>query len=559
MVLLNSQRPAATRAMRLRSSAALALSFAALGALGAAAAQGGAGLLGAVRTSRPAPSGVQPLAWWQLPPPQQLATRGARARVAAERCSARLVRAVATAAPRDGSSGAPGRYLFRTCHGEMQVRFLSRGGALRVAAMALAGGDAEADSSDLVFLVALHAPPCDAVMAQGFNNQRQTLELAAALALALGRALLLPTEGSAAHGGAFELAGAYGMRSGAADGWVWLGGAGESLGVAGGGSPPAPISVPARIVNGTCEAALETARAEAGTTFAEVPLPLRSRTAVNFEALQRRYGALDDERGEGPRASQPTVLTLRPTYWWRSFGYRALRSAEDAQCVNEIASAAALATRPADVVLSDVTVAAAALAAMGQPRGESSLDGVLAMHVRLGDRSPHPLVNCTALGGGWRTSSERTRHCEKDGTPLSTAAAVRSTLADDAGGYSLRVSLAYIATNGPSDHTALRELRDALNAANVRAVLWADLVAAAPALRAAEARGGVHVSTVEQELCGLAGAGYVATFPSTWDERVIQIRQWRRMPGADRQAAVLEAKAAAMLRGDCEIGRAQCH
>ena len=109
-------------------------------------------------------------------------------------------------------------------------------------------------------------------------------------------------------------------------------------------------------------------------------------------------GLVVDERGEGPRASQPTVLTLRPTYWWRSFGYRALRSAEDAQCVNEIASAAALATRPADVVLSDVTVAAAALAAMGQPRGESSLDGVLAMHVRLGDRSPHPLVNCTALG-----------------------------------------------------------------------------------------------------------------------------------------------------------------
>ena len=52
-------------------------------------------------------------------------------------------------------------------------------------------------------------------------------------------------------------------------------------------------------------------------------------------------------------------------------------------------------------------------------------------------------------------------------------------------------------------------------------------------------------------MCAYAEWGYLPTFPSTWDEHVIHMREWRGARDGAELAALMRAKVTAMFEYDC--------
>ena len=125
------------------------------------------------------------------------------------------------------------------------------------------------------------------------------------------------------------------------------------------------------------------------------------------------------------------------------------------------------------------------------------------------------------------------------------------------------VAVVYIATNYPSSQVvrglrrSIESLRRAVGGgtAQVVPVVWPDLATRYPSLSktvaAAKGRGGTYVSIVEQYVCAYAEWGYLPTFPSTWDEHVIHMREWRGARDGAELAALMRAKVTAMFEYDC--------
>ena len=153
---------------------------------------------------------------------------------------------------------------------------------------------------------------------------------------------------------------------------------------------------------------------------------------------------------------------------------------------------------------------------------------VHALHMRVRDKRPCPLLDCEACG--FHTRPERSfgpdnwrcmcRH--RDGSPVTQLDAIRCAVAAR---RVRRADLIYIATNNASD-PQVRETIVSLRQMGLQTLLWDDL---RPQIRLSSAcgqalKGTVPVSVIEQLVSAAAPGLFFAQFPSSWDEFVLQLR-----------------------------------
>eukprot|EP00051_Salpingoeca_urceolata_P012525 m.154999 g.154999 ORF g.154999 m.154999 type:complete len:779 (-) comp17515_c4_seq1:650-2986(-) len=163
-----------------------------------------------------------------------------------------------------------------------------------------------------------------------------------------------------------------------------------------------------------------------------------------------------------------------------------------------------------------------------------------AIHYRVGDRVPYPLLDCEALG--FTSANIRNTPCTHPSEPETAFITHEDVLLNE----TKPGDTIYIATNGlgePQSQIFVKLLQRAgrkiLTYSSVKN-LHGNPTQLAAASEAA-ARGSYAISCIEQAICILAPR-FFATFDSSWDELVLDVRKWLGKPGADQQIALFDKK-----------------
>lgn len=166
---------------------------------------------------------------------------------------------------------------------------------------------------------------------------------------------------------------------------------------------------------------------------------------------------------------------------------------------------------------------------------------VHAVHMRLGDRWPYPLFNCSEMSSFRTATNGRHQECvhERTGAALTMEEVFIHDVRPENG------SCLYMATNKPEDPVAI-EFNGNLSLKTGMRVFTYESVK--PYLTDKCHAMDSVISIFEQAIAQSVPGRYVATFPSSWDEMVLNARAQLGKQGAEKDLSILNDKASNMIQ-----------
>ena len=158
------------------------------------------------------------------------------------------------------------------------------------------------------------------------------------------------------------------------------------------------------------------------------------------------------------------------------------------------------------------------------------------IHFRLQDYRATPLIDCEDFGGHENFTMDNLSCTTPHGHVVDMIDAVQAAREVVGSG-----DVVYIATNQRKDDQITAFEQFAAHR-NLSVAFFDDLCGATPACSEwRKAQSSIHISSVEQVLAAYSHL-FFATFPSTWDELVLDIRRWLQAPRAEGQYALFNRK-----------------
>lgn len=168
------------------------------------------------------------------------------------------------------------------------------------------------------------------------------------------------------------------------------------------------------------------------------------------------------------------------------------------------------------------------------------------VHMRVGDRRPLPLINCTARG--FMPRDTRDRACTRENQPKRPVT-MQTIVIDELKAMPDVGRVLYVATNDERNGV-LRQFMTAVVDAGFKPLTMTQAISDNPELKqAVKALSGGQLGVVDQIVCAY-GRHFFPSFPSMWDEIVVAIREWLDFPLAQEQLALFDTKIEEMMYHD---------